>query len=203
MACECGSNPPIKEQLNSLSAVFAGTLATSSKINIANRQMVFEVSEIWKGPTQRYITVESSTAGGSCGWSAQKGVEYVIYANAKQDGKFTTSSCSGNEVLAQSTIRSELGNGTIPSASTVPSRTEVENVVRTVEAASNASSSLKPSAEAANTKTEPAVQKVPTSVSKKNETTMPPATAATETQKGEPFISWLFSEIRSLFSRWF
>ena len=201
-ACECGE-APIHERLGSSSAVFAGTLSTTSKVNIANRQMTFEVSEIWKGPIQNQITVESNMWSASCGWNAEPGVMYVIYANQKDDGKFRTGSCSGNEKLEESTIRTAVGDGTIPPQSVSPSQTPPQNVVPSKQPPSVVPSAVVTNPTATNTNAEPKIVTTTSSMSLENKPVTPEITPTVESQKSTSFISWIVTGIRTFFSIWF
>jgi hypothetical protein len=135
--------------------------------------MTFDVSTVWKGPVQKQIVVETSVTGGSCGWHGQSDVEYVIFAETGPNGKLRTSSCSGNEVLAQSAAPSELGRGTAPSSTaTVESKTTIA----------------------------PKTQLKTPSDSRVHS---PTTATTTLPKEKTSFIAWLRAKIQVIFSSWF
>ena len=56
------------------------------------------VSRSWKGPVPREITVDSRT---TCAFPFAAGQEYLLYLYDEPDGRYYTSICAGNAVMAE------------------------------------------------------------------------------------------------------
>jgi hypothetical protein len=92
-ACSCDSPDGHKGALDRSDYTFIGKVVSTDDTleNRPRRTARFIVSQIWKGKTQRYITVWTST--GMCGPRFQVGQEYLVYAHSNPDG-LSTSVCS-------------------------------------------------------------------------------------------------------------
>jgi hypothetical protein len=137
-ACSClQPGTPIAE-LNRSDAVFAGTvvaidgpsgvptLTTSFPFIVFQNSsadpvsVTFDVSDVWKGPAYRQISVATSGDSASCGYSFQIGETYLVYAMG-QGAELTTSLCSRTSSLSQAqSDLAALGPGTAPTLDNAP-----------------------------------------------------------------------------------
>lgn len=121
-ACSCLRSTP-EEHFARANAVFSGkVIEVDGKQNtqiplpdsFLNRQIKFEVSRVWKGNVEKQEVVLTSDSSASCGYSFEKGKEYLVYAS-EQDGKLQTGLCSGTNLLSQAQENLEtLGQGKTP-----------------------------------------------------------------------------------------
>jgi hypothetical protein len=126
-ACSCLQTTP-KQSLGRSSAVFSGKVLDvdivednsprdplSSYFNPEVR-VKFAVSEVWKGKTEQQLVVVTSGSSASCGYSFQKGQEYLVYAS-DQEAKLQTGLCSGTKPLADAKEDlAVLGKGETPTS---------------------------------------------------------------------------------------
>lgn len=99
-ACSCvAPGSPLEERSGS-AAVFAGRVqkVTPPLIPFIGNsggavEVEIKVFEVWKGPLDPKIVVETSRSGASCGFPFEKGEEYFVYAQ-EREGKFSVSLCS-------------------------------------------------------------------------------------------------------------
>lgn len=87
-ACTCASSGSPAEALERADAVFAGKV-TSIKFkgtspyrlsSVHPVEVEFRVSQVWKGPLQETLTVETENSEISCGYEFEKGQTYIVYA---------------------------------------------------------------------------------------------------------------------------
>ena len=119
-----------QESFERSSAVFSGRVidvVDQSRVNeqtprgedsnfLSGVKVRFEVSKIWKGKLEQQIVVTTSGSSASCGYSFQKGAEYLVYASA-QEAKLQTGLCSGTKPLSQAQADlAVLGTGETPTA---------------------------------------------------------------------------------------
>ena len=107
-ACSCVRTTPQQSFKNSR-AVFAGRVTdvveqhdgggVASGPSLAGVKVTFEVSKVWKGEPIRQLVVTTSGSSASCGYSFQKGQEYLVYANS-QGTQLQTGLCSGTKPLS-------------------------------------------------------------------------------------------------------
>ncbi|MED4016697.1 MULTISPECIES: hypothetical protein [Sutcliffiella] len=110
-ACSCLPPGTPSEELASHDAVFAGKV-----LNIKEKgeeiEVTIEVSEAWKGMTNKETTVYTPSNSAACGVNFETNIEYIIYAN-NDNGELHTNLCSRTAELAfaQEDV-AELGEGT-------------------------------------------------------------------------------------------
>jgi hypothetical protein len=137
-ACSClQPGTPIAE-LNRSDAVFAGTVVaidgpsglptlTTSFPFIAFQNssadpvsVTFDVSDVWKGPAYRQISLVTPRDSASCGYSFQIGETYLVYAT-NQGAELTTNLCSRTNSISQAqSDLAALGPGTAPTLDSAP-----------------------------------------------------------------------------------
>lgn len=96
-ACSCPVPPPPGEALDQADVVFSGRVVNyidqpeGPKVSSADLvKAKFNVSKIWKGPQETTFVVSTARHSLSCGYSFEKGTEYIVYAFDKDDGLITT-----------------------------------------------------------------------------------------------------------------
>lgn len=111
-ACSCLRTTP-QQSLSNSQAVFAGRVIDVIQPNPVETQnsrrrptsnpeeikVVFEVSQVWKGGRKARLMVMTSNSSAGCGYSFQKGEEYLVYAS-RQASRLTTGLCSGTKPLS-------------------------------------------------------------------------------------------------------
>jgi hypothetical protein len=127
-ACKCIPTTP-EQSFETAKKVFSGKVVDvveqSPTEQGANRgkgdpnflngaKVTFEVSEVWKGNHKRQLVVMTSDSSASCGYSFEKGKEYLVYASG-EEAKLQTGLCSGTKSLsdAQADLAA-LGEGETP-----------------------------------------------------------------------------------------
>lgn len=125
-ACSCLPTTP-QQSLSNSQAVFAGRVIDVIQPNPVETQnsrrrqtssseeikVIFEVSKVWKGRRKPQLIVMTSNSSASCGYSFQKGQEYLVYASS-QASRLTTGLCSGTKLLSEaSTDLAVLGQGNL------------------------------------------------------------------------------------------
>jgi len=81
-------------------AVFAGTVLDINSSPLDPVNVTFAVSRVWKGASTTMVALTTSNSGASCGFSFQRGVEYLVYAKNYND-QLSTGLCSGTKLLSQ------------------------------------------------------------------------------------------------------
>ena len=89
-ACSCAQLPPPLDFLEASDAVFSGRVLSVEGIPLQNDpdgidvpvKVTFQVSKVWKGPSDGTLVVETSLEGASCGLGRIFRIdeEYLIYA---------------------------------------------------------------------------------------------------------------------------
>ena len=120
-ACSCVVPPAPLTSLGFSKAVFAGQV---TNIDVPGGliqssgdpvKVSFDVSQSWKGPTGKNITVSTPRSGASCGYGFQAGQEYLVYARG-DNNDLLVSLCSRTKLLAYaSDDLSVLAEGSSPS----------------------------------------------------------------------------------------
>jgi hypothetical protein len=95
LACSCLPDPPPAEKLSQSSAVFAGSVITTTEKN-GRRYYEFSLTEVFKGELKKGAVVSSSGNSAACGAYFAEGGHYLVYANGPID-RLVTSLCSGNQ----------------------------------------------------------------------------------------------------------
>ena len=135
-ACSCIVPAPSKESLGQSAAVFLGKvqniedtkgLFELGQSSIDPIKVTFEVSKVWKGLDYKTITVTTARSGASCGYSFEKGKEYLVYAYGKEND-LNAGLCSRTAPVenAQQDLK-DLGEGKIPSIG-IPNQEQKSNI---------------------------------------------------------------------------
>ena len=112
-ACSCAPPSSPKEEMKKTDAVFRGTVVNidTSSLQKAKQQfglgssidpveVRFDVSEVWKGPKNKSLEVETARSSASCGYNFEQGKEYLVYANETDSG-LNVSLCSRTNLASQ------------------------------------------------------------------------------------------------------
>ncbi len=123
-ACSCISTTP-QQNLKNAGTVFAGRVidvVDEAELHpevsrpLLGFKITFEVSNVWKGQANRQFVVRTSDSSASCGYSFEKGREYLVYAS-NQGSQLETGLCSGTKSLANARRDlAVLGRGKTPTA---------------------------------------------------------------------------------------
>lgn len=111
-ACSCVGGLPLIDQITNASAIFSGTVtqlslgeapaATLAPGVQAPGMQVFQtsvaVSQVWKGPADQQLSVNTAQDSAACGYPFQTDTEYLIYAY-ENEGQLYTSLCSNTKPL--------------------------------------------------------------------------------------------------------
>jgi len=102
-ACSCARLPPALDFLEESSAVFSGRVLNVEGIPLQNDpdgidipvEVTFQVSKVWKGPSDGTLVVETSLEGASCGLGRTFRIneEYLVYAFG-EEGELRTNLCT-------------------------------------------------------------------------------------------------------------
>lgn len=121
-ACSCVPTTP-QQSLKNSNAVFAGKVINIAHESSKNPEVSaswgefkirFEVSKVWKGKIEKQQVVLTSDSSAACGYSFEKGKEYLVYAS-DQESTIRTGLCSGTKPLANAqTDLAVLGRGNVP-----------------------------------------------------------------------------------------
>ena len=127
-ACSCAPTTP-QQSIQNSEAVFSGRVVDVTEQSPPERRpgrrnedpnflngvkVTFEVSEVWKGNSERRLVVTTSDSSASCGYSFQEGQEYLVYASA-EDAQLQTGLCSGTKRLSDARADlAVLGEGKTP-----------------------------------------------------------------------------------------
>ena len=121
-ACSCAPPGPPLEELARSTAVFTGKVVGLAKplggfgpISSADPiKVTFQVYTVWKGSVSQTTTITTSRSGASCGYTFEKGSEYIVYADGLNDS-LTVSLCSRTQPLpAAEDDLAALGDGAAP-----------------------------------------------------------------------------------------
>jgi hypothetical protein len=125
-ACSCLPTTPQQSFKNS-GTVFAGRVIdvvdeSESRPEVSRPllgfKVIFEVSNVWKGKVEKQQVVLTSGSSASCGYSFEKGKDYLVYAST-QGSQLETGLCSGTKPLANARPDlAVLGRGKAPIAQT-------------------------------------------------------------------------------------
>jgi hypothetical protein len=125
-ACECvqvGEKIPAKKWIADFKgAVFLGKVKSIVEVEVLidashftlEREVTFEIEEIWKGVEGAELKIRTGIGGGDCGVRYVEGEMYFVVAHSLE-GKLKTDICTSNTRLSDDaeTIR-ELGKGKRP-----------------------------------------------------------------------------------------
>ena len=105
-ACSCAPPGSPVEGLNNASAVFTGKVVALAEpsggfgpISSADPVTVtFQVYTVWKGSVSQTTTITTARSGASCGYTFDKGGEYIVYAYG-QENNLSVGLCSRTQPL--------------------------------------------------------------------------------------------------------
>ena len=108
-ACSCGRSGPPCQAAWSADAIFSGTVRSidvSEPFNGDDRSrhtvIRFEVDQRFRNVPSGQIEIVTD-AFSTCSYRFTRGEKYVVYAQRREDGRFTTSICSRTRLLAEAT----------------------------------------------------------------------------------------------------
>lgn len=126
-ACECAPLPVVtgprdfaESQANRADAVFEGKVrgvalhwklrdTPAGDLLLANLDdnpptmlVTFEVSRSYRGTQPDEVQIETGLGAGDCGFDFEAGRQYLVYADADENGHLSTSVCSGTALLEDS-----------------------------------------------------------------------------------------------------
>lgn len=113
-ACSCIEPLPPSESLDEAEAVFSGVVLSKRLVRHNTIKVTFKVSCVWKGALKEEITVFTALQSATCGFSFQRGNEYLVYAHKTQffSSKLTTNLCTRTKELSVADDEIlELGDG--------------------------------------------------------------------------------------------
>lgn len=122
LACSCAGPPPLTEDLNRKTAVFAGKvirMETPTKLFIRSSadpvEVTFEVSTVWKGELKSKTIVYTALDSASCGYEGfEVNKEYLVFAYGTPD-RLGTGICERTKPLSAATQElQQLGLGQSP-----------------------------------------------------------------------------------------
>ncbi|WP_392455662.1 hypothetical protein ACF3OH_02545 [Chryseomicrobium aureum] len=114
-ACSCVEPFSVQEELESSALVILGTVREIKQSSSAgNKEVLVEVSRIFKGETQSQQIIVTAGDSAACGFEFQQGLDHLIYARDVGTG-YTTGLCD-RTTLASSAADdlSILGEGQLP-----------------------------------------------------------------------------------------
>jgi hypothetical protein len=119
-ACSCTEPESPQVQLQKSVAVFKGKVVNIERpSNVGDAfaspvKITFDVSESWKGTSNKTLVVDTNPDGASCGFSFKQGQEYLVYANGTTTDLVTTICTRTRTIGDANEDLSVLGKGTIP-----------------------------------------------------------------------------------------
>ncbi len=99
-ACTCVAARPVYEMYQDSDAVFSGMVLDVNSTSLELVNVTLAVSHAWKGASGSTVALTTSSSGASCGFSFQRGVEYLVYAK-NLSGQLNTGLCSGTKLLSE------------------------------------------------------------------------------------------------------
>lgn len=120
-ACSCIMPGAPQEEMARSSAVFQGKVievrsapAGGMVSSMDPVEVIFEVSQVWKGPEYTRLSVKTALSSASCGFEFQAGQEYIVYASGDEGG-LETGLCTRTRTLADGGEDVQaLGAGVVP-----------------------------------------------------------------------------------------
>lgn len=123
-ACSCAPPPAPLLAMQTAAAVFAGTVLAVEEPGGGGMEVpraTFDVARVWKGPREDRISIAAAPDAPLCGYTFERGREYLVYAYSTDTG-LATNICTRTRTLvdAQEDLAA-LGAGLVPEP--VPPRT--------------------------------------------------------------------------------
>lgn len=114
-ACSCAEPFSVQEELESSALVILGTVREIKQSSSAgNKEVLVEVSRIFKGETQSQQIIVTAGDSAACGFEFQQGLDYLIYARDVGTG-YTTGLCDRTTLGSSAADDlSILGEGQLP-----------------------------------------------------------------------------------------
>lgn len=119
-ACSCAYMPPIEEQVARSDVIFAGEVLKVEQLRGSwTVQVLFEVSDIWKGTNASQVMIYTGSSGADCGYEFRVGQHYLVYAQESQfyssDEQLVTTICDRTRLLVTADEDlAALGESTLP-----------------------------------------------------------------------------------------
>ena len=136
-ACSCIGDFSTERYLSSWEAVFSGEVVEVEEGPTltdygSSFRVTLRASEVWKGPRQETLEVNTPSQGTACGYPFKEGQEYLVFAGEGKQG-FVVDSCGGTHRLTEAEEALEvLGAGKKPTGGEVLSDTSGGVPVRAV-----------------------------------------------------------------------
>lgn len=122
-ACSCAAPPPVADDMERKTAVFAGKVmdiaeprsgVVQSSADL--RTVLFEVTRAWKGVETTQVVVHTARSEESCGYEGfAVGQEYVVFAYGNEDSLKTGLCERTKPVAAAAEELEQLGSAYVPS----------------------------------------------------------------------------------------
>ncbi|MGG4488458.1 hypothetical protein [Metabacillus idriensis] len=82
-ACSCAQPPSVQSELENKTAVFSGKVLKTTENS--KKKALIEVDQIWKGPSQSQLIIETERDSAGCGFDFIEGQSYLIYAYGEKN----------------------------------------------------------------------------------------------------------------------
>jgi hypothetical protein len=136
-ACSCAPPPPMARSYRSIAewhvdrmpVIFEGQVdgikvrgwpikpVAGETISVVPRLTVtFSAVHLYRGEIAADVVVETGLGGGDCGFHFETGESYLVFAWKEENGRLTTSICSGTELLEDAGTDLRLLRGEAPTA---------------------------------------------------------------------------------------
>ncbi len=129
-ACSCVQPPAVQQALADADAVFVGKVTNIKEpkpdalgtISSADPVAVtFQVSQIWKGITDKQVTITTALDSAGCGFEFAADKEYIVYAYQNDAKVLETTICTRtSELTAAGEDLAALGKGQAPTQEAEP-----------------------------------------------------------------------------------
>ena len=100
-ACTCAPDMSKKDYAKNADVIFTGVVEeiidTDPSSATDPLKVRFTVNKVYKGYPKETTHVFTSEWGSMCGATFKVGTKYTVFADRNEDGKKTTSMCSGNK----------------------------------------------------------------------------------------------------------
>ncbi|WP_407271124.1 hypothetical protein [Radiobacillus sp. PE A8.2] len=103
-ACSCADPNPVEAEFKRATAVFSGEVVKITE-NPSSKQVLFKVTETWKGVSRSQVYITTGIGGGDCGYRFQQGNNYLVYAHPSSmyggNNGLVTIHCDGTKQLSE------------------------------------------------------------------------------------------------------
>jgi hypothetical protein len=96
-------------------------------------KVTFDVSQVWKGPKDETVAVETPRSGASCGYDFEEGSQYLVYADntsvmGEKSEALQVGLCGGTSQVSNASAATLLGeSGTVPGTENPGSQPQQDN----------------------------------------------------------------------------